>query len=126
MKPLRQIEAAELMISGKNYTVSFAAAIFGVTSEEQLVKPSKSPSAASNSECSSLLEETTGNIVDQLAVARRTYGADVLALTVICRSVEKLIQNEEVIKYLQHNHPGILGELQDLVSDVNAERAITQ
>src|ERR1700722_9470442 len=31
MKSLRQIEAAELMISGKNYTVSFAAAILGVT-----------------------------------------------------------------------------------------------
>jgi RepB plasmid partitioning protein len=126
MKPLRQIEAAELMISGKNYTVSFAAAIFGVTSQEQLVKPSKAPSNAAKSQSSGLLEETTGNIVGELAVARRTYGADVLALTVICRSLEKLIENEEVGKYLQHNHPGILGELQDLVSEVNAERAITQ
>ena len=41
MKPLRQIEAAELMISGKNYTTSFASAILGVTSPEQLVRPEK-------------------------------------------------------------------------------------
>ena len=122
MKPLRQIEAAELMISGKNYTVSFAAAIFGVTSEEQLVKPSK---AVSNASKSSLLAETTDNIVGDLAVARRTYGADVLALTVICRSLEKLIENREVSKYLQNNHAGILGELQALVSQVNSERAPT-
>jgi hypothetical protein len=126
MKPLRQIEAAELMISGKNYTVSFAAAIFGVTSQEQLVKPSKAPSNASKSQCSCVLEETTDNLVGELAVARRTYGADVLALTVICRSLEKLIENKEVTKYLQHNHPGILGELEHLVSQVNAERATTQ
>ena len=41
MKPLRQIEAAELMISGKNYATSFANAILGVTSPEELVKPRK-------------------------------------------------------------------------------------
>jgi hypothetical protein len=125
MKPLRQIEAAELMISGKNYTVSFAAAIFGVTSQEQLVKPSNTVSKSPKSQ-SSLLAETTDNIVDELAVARRTYGVDVLALTVICRCLEKLIENKEVAKYLQHNHSGILGELQSLASQVNAERLPTQ
>jgi hypothetical protein len=125
MKPLRQIEAAELMISGKNYTVSFVAAIFGVTSHDQLVKPPNAVSKSPKSQ-STLLEETTDNIVGELAVARRTYGVDVLALTVICRCLEKLIENKEVAKYLQHNHSGILGELQSLVSQVNAERLPTQ
>jgi hypothetical protein len=121
LKPLRQIEAAELMISGKNYTVSFAAAIFGVTSPEQLVKPLRTADKSSQSKSSALLEEITENLVGDLAVARRTYGVDVLALTVICRCLENLIKNSEVVKYLQHNHSGILSEMQHLVSQANAE-----
>ena len=109
------------MLSGKNYTASFAAAIFGVTRQEQLVKPSKPLPRDSLPQGSALLEETTDNIVGELAVARRTYGVDVLALTVICRSLEKLIENKEISKYLRRNHSGILGELLHLVGQVNAE-----
>ena len=125
MKPLRQIEAAELMISGKNYTVSFAAAILGVTSREQLVKPQKETAKSNRAESISLLEETTDGLIGDLAVARRTYGGDVLALTVICRCLDNLIRNSEVTKYLQRNHSVVLSELQHLVSQVNAERVVT-
>ncbi len=126
MKPLRQIEAVELMISGKNYTVSFAAAIFGVTGRDQLVKPEKHIARSNGAESCSLLEESTENLAGDLAVVRRTYGVDVLALTVICRCLENLIQNAEVAKYLKHNHSGVLGEIQDLIRQVSAERTATQ
>jgi hypothetical protein len=123
---LRQIEAAELMISGKNYTVSFAAAIFGVTSQEQLVKPEKDVAKSKGSNSRLLLEETTESLIGDLAVVRRTYGQDVLALTVICRCLDNLIQNAAVAKYLQQNHPGVRGELQNVISQVNAGSALTQ
>jgi RepB plasmid partitioning protein/ParB-like nuclease domain len=122
MKPLRQIEATELMISGKNYTVSFAAAILGVTNEEQLVKPMKNIVKSSGSRSTSLLEETTDNLVSDLALAKRTYGSDVLALTVVCRSVENLLANAEVGKYLRQNHPTVLDELKQVVTEVSTER----
>jgi hypothetical protein len=122
MKPLRQIEAAELMVSGKNYSVAFAASIFRVTSREQLVKPEKHEAKPNGAKSSSLLEETTDNLAGDLAVVRRTYGQDVLALTVICRYMESLIQNAEVAKYLEHNHFGILTEMRHLVGQVSTER----
>jgi hypothetical protein len=121
MKPLRQIEATELMVSGKNYTVAFTAAIFGVTRREQLVKPEKQKTKSS-----SLLEEPTDSLAGDLAVVRRTYGQDVLALTVVCRYLETLIQNAEVTKYLERNHSGILPEIRHLVGQVNTERTTTQ
>jgi RepB plasmid partitioning protein/ParB-like nuclease domain len=122
MKPLRQIEAVELMISGKNYSVTFAAAILGVTGREQLVNPEKLETKSNGTNSRSLLEETTDNLVDDLAVVRRTYGQDVLALTVVCRYLENLIQNVEVTKYLEQNHSDALAEIQRLVGQVNTER----
>jgi RepB plasmid partitioning protein/ParB-like nuclease domain len=126
MKPLRQIEAAELMISGKNYSVPFAASIFGVTHRDQLVKPEKETEKPEAVDSTALLAETTDSLIGDLAKARRTYGADVLTLSVICRCLENLIQNAEVARYLQRNHSGVLRELQHLVSHVNAERTATQ
>jgi hypothetical protein len=126
MKPLRQIEAVELMISGKNYSVTFAAAIHGVTSREQLVNPEKQETKSSGAQSSLLLEETTDSLAGELAVVRRTYGQDVLALTVVCRYLETLIQNAEVSKYLERNHSGILSEIRHLVDQVNTERMATQ
>ena len=110
------------MISGKNYTVSFAAAILGVTTEEQLVKPIKNMAKSSGPQSTSLLEDATDNLVSDLALAKRTYGTDVLALTVVCRSVENLLANTEVGKYLRQNHLTVLDELKQVVSQISTER----
>jgi hypothetical protein len=126
MKPLRQIEATELMIAGKNCSTSFASAILGVTSPEQLVKPEKDLAKPHQADANSLFEDARDCLVGGLATARKTYGADVLTLTVVCRSVENLIKNVEVIKYLKKNHFEILNELETLVIDMNADRATTE
>jgi hypothetical protein len=123
MKPLRQIEAAELMISGKNYTAPFAGAILGVTSREQLVKPEKDLAKSHQADSDSFLEDATDDLINGLATARKTYGTDVLTLTVVCRCVQTLVHNVEVIKYLKRNHSEILSELNNLVSELSAERA---
>jgi RepB plasmid partitioning protein/ParB-like nuclease domain len=123
MKPLRQIEAAELMISGKNYTYSFAAAILGVSPREQLVKPKKEIDKGDDAHARSLIEETTDTLIGDLVIVRRTYGVDVLTLTVMSRCIENLIQNAQVERYLQHNHLEVLSELRHIVGQVNAEGA---
>jgi hypothetical protein len=125
MKPLRQIEAAELMVSGKNYSTSFAASILAVTPRDQLAKPEKEAEKARRP-LTALLEETTGSLVSDLAKARHSYGENILSLSVICRCLDNLLQNAGVEKYLQRNHPGILSELRAVVNDVNTERSIGQ
>jgi RepB plasmid partitioning protein len=122
MKPLRQIEAAELMISASNYSSPFAAAILSVTQAESLVHPPKTPTKAHSPAASTLIEESTETLLRELAVVRRTYGADVLSLTVICRSIEAFMGNPAIERYLTQNHPEILAELRRLLLDVNEDR----
>ena len=123
MKPLRQIEAAELMLSGNNYTGTFAGAILGVTNQEQLMK-SDDETVGPQTADGSLIAETTDLLVGDLALVRKTYGIDVLTLTVICRSIETLIGNEKVCKYLQKNHFEVLEELRKVITEVKTERAV--
>ena len=73
MKPLRQIEAAELMISASNFTSPFAAAILGVTKPEMLATPPKRAPRSDQPHASALLEEATEVLISDLAVVRKTY-----------------------------------------------------
>jgi hypothetical protein len=123
MKPLRQIDAAELMISGKNYSLAFAASILAVTRPEQLLKPEKD---TERPESDAILEQTTDNLLTDLAAARKTYGADVLSLSVVCRCIENLTENAKISQFLELNHPGVFVELQQLVSQVNADRVASE
>jgi hypothetical protein len=122
MKPLRQIEASELMISASNFTSPFSASILSVTSPELLVHPPKVSSRAELPSASSLVEETTETLLAELATIRRTYGEDVLSLTVICRSIETFLGNSAVQRYLTQNHEETYGELKRLIEDVNRDR----
>ncbi len=123
MKPLRQIDAAELMLSGKNYSLAFVASILAVTRPEQLLKPGKE---TGQPDADPILEETTENLVTDLSAARKTYGSDVLSLSVVCRCIEALTENAKLSKYLKLNHSDVFTELQHLVTEVNAERVPTQ
>ena len=126
MKPLRQIEAAELMISASNFTSPFAAAILGVTKPEMLATPPKRAPRSDQPHASALLEEATEVLISDLAVVRKTYGVEVLSLTVICRSIENLLGNPAVERYLRQNHTDTLGELTRLLAEIRQERAQTQ
>ena len=46
MKPLRQIEVAELMIAANNFTVPYAKALLAATTENQLIMPKKTQKMA--------------------------------------------------------------------------------
>ena len=123
MKPLRQIEAAELMLSGDNFSAPFAAAILRVTRPELLVEKTKKQIKSQAEETSKLLGETTYALLADLAAVRRSYGTDVLSLSVICRCMEKLLENKRVERYLQQHHAGTSDELKHLIAEVNQERA---
>jgi hypothetical protein len=68
------------------------------------------------------LEETTDELISELAVAKKTYGADILSLTVICRCIEGIIENNAVARYLSQHHSDAESELRRLVLEVDAER----
>ena len=81
MKPTRQVECVELMVSANNVTVSYAEALLAATPVEMLVdgkKPKKLHGVTQ--EQMSRMERELANVQGQYKLVEQTYGQDMLNL----------------------------------------------
>jgi hypothetical protein len=119
MTPLRQIEAAELMSTISNYSMTLAKTILAASSTEQLAKPGtrKAPRALSPEQLAHLEQEMTSSQAG-LAALKDTYGTDRLELQVACRYLATLLGNAPIHTYLLNHHTDLVRELEQISSDV--------
>lgn len=116
MRPLRQIEAVELMIGMNNFSVSCAKSLLLATQRDQLVEPSKpKPGLEQTRENLARLEREVGNLRKEIAELEETYASDHLKFIVTRGHLETLFQNVNVVRYLSLHHGDIFGELRKLV-----------
>jgi hypothetical protein len=119
MKPFRQIEAAEHMVASAKYTVSFATALLAMTPPELLVDAPQSRKIKEKSaEVQALLIEETDSLVRDLKDAEASYGTDILALTVACGYLQRVLKNRRIEKHLEKRFPEILNTLRSIVAEV--------
>jgi ParB-like chromosome segregation protein Spo0J len=115
MTPLRQIEAAELMVAMNKYTISYARSLLAATPQSQLVESAKPKSVKGLTDDQiALMERESGNLEREFRIAEKTYGADHLDLVVISGYLSRLISNVRVVRYLAQHHREILAEFQKL------------
>lgn len=117
VKALRQIEMAQLMVSGNNYTYAYARALLVGTTQEQLVKPDqpKKVKGMTNEEVARM-EREMENLERDFRIFQDQFGQNTLHLGAGQRYVRKLLENAKVKKFLQQRHPELLDELQDLAA----------
>jgi hypothetical protein len=124
MKPIRQVEAAELMIAAGNYTVKHAKTLLVATHVESLVNSPKSSKLKGISPAQkAIMEQESENLLRDLKAAEESYGEDILTLSVSCRYVESILKNAQIKRFLSKHHPDLLQELSRLLSDVDATRS---
>jgi ParB-like chromosome segregation protein Spo0J len=115
MLPLRQIEAAELMVAMNKYTTSYAKSLLAATSEDQLVESSKPKQVKGlTNEQVALMERESVNLEREFRIAEKSYGTDHLDLVLSNGYLGKLLGNARVVRYLAQNHRDILAEFQKL------------
>ncbi|EEX12919.1 RepB plasmid partition [Citreicella sp. SE45] len=125
MIPLRQIEAAELMVNANNYSVAYISAILAGTPQAQLLEANKpkringvTPQAVAR------MEKELARLQEGITQIQDTYGQDHLQLTVLRGYVGRLLGNARVVRYLMQTRPEFLSEFQtiaELESVVPAE-----
>ena len=120
MAPLRQIEAAELMVAMNKYTISYAKSLLAATPQSQLAEAQK-PKAIKGltDDQMALMERESGNLEREFKMAEQSYGTDHLDLVLAKGYLTKLLGNPRVVRYLNHNHQEILTEFQR-IADVEA------
>lgn len=127
MKPLRQIQAAELMIAANNFTVPYVEAILAASDAADLADPAaKKPPAGVTREQAERMKAEMANLQKNIKLIEGTLGPDHLRLVVAGRYVERLLQNDLLARYLDKNHGEILGEFRQIVADLVQPASTTE
>jgi hypothetical protein len=113
MKPTRQVECVELLVSANNMTVAYAEALLAATPPEMLVD-GKKPGTLSGitREQMARMEREMGNLQGQYRLVEQSYGQDVLTLVLVRGYLIKLIGNDLVVKFLRTKAPEILEQFE--------------
>ena len=120
MKPLRQIEAVQLMVDMNNFSVAYARSLLLATKPDELVEPSRTrPGSAHVADHMARLEREVGSLRRRTEEIEETYASDQLKLVVTRGHLESLFENDNVVRYLTTNHGEIFEELRKLVDSTN-------
>ena len=115
MAPMRQIEAAELMVAMNKYTVSYAKSLLAATPQSQLVEADKPKRVKGLSdEQVALMERESVSLEREFRIAEKSYGTDHLDLVLTNGYLGKLLGNARIVRYLAQHHRDILTEFQKL------------
>ena len=111
MKPLRQIEVAELMIAMDNYSVSYSKALLAATPQDQLIESEKPKSFKGiSAEQIAQMESEMAKLQREMKLIEDSYGPDHLNLVLARGYLVTLLENQEVSRYLAKNHSEIVSE----------------
>ncbi|CDG18390.1 RepB plasmid partitioning protein (fragment) [Xenorhabdus doucetiae] len=120
MKPLRQIEVANIMVSVDNFSKGFALHLLDVTIPELLVKRNKkttiTPDARKNIQ---RLEREMATIQNETKRIEEIYGANTLKLVIAKSYINNLLDNAKILHWLLEHNPEYLKELKK-ISSINS------
>jgi hypothetical protein len=116
VKPLRQIEMAEVMVAAGTYSATYARALVMTTAKEQLVDPESpkkipgvKPEDLARIEHEMRVQEKDFRMLDE------TYNEHVMALTIARGYLRALLENGRIVRFLAQNFSEFLTEFQRIV-----------
>lgn len=121
MKPTRQIECAELMVSANSVTANYARCLLGGTQASMLVDGKKPTRANLSQEQVVRMENEMANLLGQYKIAEQSHGEDVLNLMLARGYIVKLMDNTRAMKYMQAHFPEVLEEFSKIVETTSID-----
>ena len=121
--PLRQLEAAELMVAMNKYTIGYAKSLVAATPQAQLAEPNRPKAIKGLSGTQiALMERESANLEREFRLAEEAYGINHLDLVVAKGYLGKLLGNGRVAHFLSQHHKEIFAELQK-IAEIDAAAA---
>lgn len=115
MKPLRQIEAAQLMVAMNKYSIAYAKSLVGATPPSQLVDSANPKKVGDlSNEQIALMEQESEKLDREFRLLEETYGEDHLDLVIATGYIKRLIENTRVVRYMAQHYPELLMEFQKI------------
>ena len=112
MKPVRQIEAVQLMVAMNKFTVSYAQSLVAASPDTMLIKPKKIGDL--NEQQVRLMEQEAATLEREFKTIENDYGHDHLDLVLSVAYISRLLDNARVVRHLAQHYPDILEEFQKI------------
>lgn len=124
MKPIRQLEVAELMVSANNYSANYAKALLATTKQADLLHPEDLKKATGlNAEQMARLEREMASVSHDYKELEASYGDEMLVLVVAAGFLERMISRAEIERFLFTRHPELLDQFRAIVSAASLDQA---
>jgi len=117
VKPLRQIEIAELLVSANNYSIGYVEALILGTPSDQRVNPAepKKKTGLSAEELAGMEREMESLEKDFKAV-KANFTENMMCLTCARGYIKKLLNNAKVVRFLNANFSDIISGFEGIVA----------
>lgn len=126
VKPMRQIEMAELMLKSHNFTCSYAKCLIAATPDDQLLDPAKSkvPRGVKAEEVAAM-EKEVESLEQNFLALEESHGKNTLHLVLAIAYLRRLLENSTVGKFLSSRYADINAEFKKLIETTSLERSGT-
>ena len=114
LKPIRQIEAAQAMITMNRYSIAYAKSLVAATPADQLVEGKERRQRGLSEEQIATMQRESENLDRELKHIEQGYGSDHLDLVLATGYVGSLLGNARVVRHLARHHADILAEFQKI------------
>ncbi len=119
LKPMRQIEIAELMRASHNFSVGYAKCLVAATAEDQFIDSRPKEVRGLSPDDVARMEHEMDSLGREFKLVESTHGKNVLHLVLVVGYLRKLLDNARIVRFLSQNHIEILSEFQKLVEARN-------
>jgi ParB-like chromosome segregation protein Spo0J len=114
LKPVRQIEAAQAMITMNRYSKGYAKSLVAATPVDQLVDGKPRRFRGFSTDQMHTMQRETESLDREVKRIERDYGIDHLDLVLATGYVRRLLGNARVVGHLARHHADILSEFQKM------------
>ena len=115
VKPMRQIEMAELICASHTYSASYAKCLVIATPPEQQVEPNRPNDVRGlSSEDIARMEHELETLSYDFKILEETHGKNTLNLVVVNGYLKRLLDNARIVRFLSQNHHELLLEFQKI------------
>jgi len=122
VKPLRQIEMAEMMCTAGTFSKPYAMALIASTRKDLFVDAEyKKESTGVRPEDIARMEREMEVLEKDIKMIEESYGKNVLNLVLARGYLTKLLDNAKVVRFLSSKHADILAEFQKIVEATSLE-----
>ena len=121
MKPIRQIEAAEMMISANRFTLTYATMILSATRADMLLDAKKPKQIMASPEDIARMEREMEKLYQDYKLVHDTLGETTLVLVVAKGYLSRLMRNGNIAAYLNKHYGDITRELAGLLEAVGSD-----